>query len=162
MRVNCAVQMRDHARTVHGHVPDYLNKYLEPPNRRKMKNPNKELPPLEKLSEYEGHLCVFADVRPGETKSQYGMSECNCLVWVYNKSAWKALGDTPIFWQTVGRELMNEIGPESDTPTETIGAFLRKGGHPQRNGDFFWLDAAQDKPDLDLLKAWNKEYGESF
>jgi hypothetical protein len=163
LRVNCAIRLRDHARTVHKSSYDETNDY-EPSSRkgRTMKNPKKDLPALEKFSEYEDHLAVFAAAKVGEVKSQYGTSECDCLIWVYSKGAWKALGETPIFWQTVGKQVLEEIGPDSETPDESLGAFLRKGGHPQRNGDFFWLEMAQDKADLTLLKEWNKEYADSF
>jgi hypothetical protein len=164
IRANCAIKLRDHARVTHNMTPDTLNKYLEPTKRkgRNMKAPKKDLPALEKFAEYEDHLCVFAKADFGKVKGQFGTSEVDCLVWVYNKAAWKSLGETPIFWQTAGKQILAEIGPESDTPDETLGAFLRKGGNPERNGDFFWLDIAQDKADLALLKSWAKEYADDF
>jgi hypothetical protein len=167
-RVDCGVRMRDHCQKAHGLHPGSFAKYLnnaaiqQQKEESAMKSPKKDLPALERLSEYEGHLCVFAGASFGKVKSQYGTSECDCLVWVYNKSQWKPLGETPIFWQTVGKQILEEIGPDSDTPDESMGGYLRKGGHPTRSGDFFWIEDAQDKPDLDALKAWNKEYSDSF
>src|SRR5262245_16295848 len=165
VRANCALRMRDHARVIHNMTPTFLNQYLEPPNYRKgrkMKAPKKELPPLEKFAEYEDHLCVFAGATDGKVKGQFGTSVVDCAVWVYVKGAWKGLGETPIFWATAGKQILDEIGPDSETPDESLGAFLRKGGNPQRNGDFYWLEVATDKADLDLLKSWSKEYADSF
>lgn len=166
VRANCAMRLRTHCITEHGVHPTSLNQYLEPDRKaRTMKNPKKELPPLEKLSEYEGHLMVFGGVTVGKVTSQFGTSVADALVWVYIKdSTWKALGNTPIFWQTAGRQLLEEIGPDSETPDETMGGYLRKGGHPDQKGsnDFYWIEATSGSQDNAKLKQWSKEFADEF
>lgn len=167
-RVDAAIRMRDHCRIEHDIQPHTLKKYLDAAQRQQqreepsMKKPGKELPPLERLGEYEDHLCVFAAVKVGEVKSQFGTSIADCLVWVYTKDRWKSLGETPIFWSAVGNELLNSIGPDGEDPGESMGAYLRKGSNPQRTGDFFWLDAPSTSADTKLLGTWDKEFSDSF
>lgn len=164
LRANCALRLRDHARVMHNMTPKSLNEYLEPPRtkERRMKAPNKDLPPQEKLADYIGHLMVFGNVTVGATSSSFGMSVADALIWVWVNDAWKNLGPTPVFWPNVGRELLREIGPESDTPDETMGAYLRKGNHPSEKGDFYWLAIADSTEDMKLLKAWSKDHSDSF
>lgn len=125
-----------------------------------MKNPNKDLPPAERLSDYVDHLCVFMTVVvPGTFTSVNGVSEADALAWVYDEGEWHSLGNTPIWWSNVARELRTQL---ADDPAEAVGGFLRKGGNAERKGDFYWLEAAQDGPDLDLLKQWEKENAATF
>ena len=158
LRLRAGVLLRDHGRTVHG-ISVRMTMFDPPTKGTSMKKPNAKLPDPERLSDYPDHLVVFTDAKPGAVKSQYGTSECDCLVYVYLKDAWKALGETPIFWKTVGKQIMEAIG---DEPNESFGGYLRQGS--ERN-EREWNVApvpASAKTDTKVLAGFDKDHSEPF
>lgn len=152
-RIGCAAQVRDHLRRVH---PDVT---VDPTKRegRDMKQPGTDLPDLgEKLSEYADHLVVFAGAHPGERDTSFGKrNTVEALVYVFLDGAWKNIGETPVFFRTVQKQI-NEAGDEP------IGGVLIQG--TDRN-DREWYLAPVPKSDKKLTKAladWDADKAEPF
>lgn len=118
--------------------------------------PESDLPDPERLSDYADHLVVFTDPTiPGKVKSKFGMSECDVLAYVYlpDQKAWKNLGETPIFWKSVGFQIA-EAAPDS------IGGVLTQGtGRNEREWNITPAGKAADKK---LLAAFDKDHAEPF
>lgn len=158
LRARAGVLLRDHGRIEHGISvrQSYFDQQRKEPA---MKAPSKDLPDPERLSDYPDHLVVFIDAKPGTVKSQYGTSECDCLVYVYVNDNWKSLGETPIFWKTVGKQIMEAIG---DEPTESFGGYLRQGSERnEREWNVAPVPAAA-KADAKVLASFDKEHAEAF
>jgi hypothetical protein len=151
LRVRAALLVRDHCRRVHGSYAADL--FLK--RESVVKQPNQKLPEPEKLADYKDHLVVFADAKPGAVKSIHGTSEVDCLAYVYLKGHWKSLGETPIWWKSVGFQILDADG-------EPIGGILTQG--TDRNDREWCLVTVKsaDKENVAALKSWDKEYAESF
>lgn len=122
-----------------------------------MKQPDSELPEIgEKLGEYADHLMVFASAKAGTRDTSFGKRDTiECLAYAFVDGAWKALGETPIFWATVKKQV-------AEAGEEPIGGVLIQG--TERN-DREWFLAPVPKSDkafTQALKDWDKNMGGDF
>lgn len=138
VRANCAVQMRDHARVIHGMTSTYLNQYLEPPKRKAkpvaIKEASTNLPELpegpERLANYADKLIVFNDARTGKDSSDFGKNQDVVFadVWVFmpddertdKTKGWLHVGDLTVWFKTVQKQIM-EAAPDE------LAGVLHKG-----------------------------------
>jgi len=159
LRARAGVLLRDHGRREHGISvrQNYFDQQRKEP--AAMKNPSKTLPDPERLSDYGDHLVVFTSAKPGAVTSQFGTSVVDCLVYVYVKDAWKALGETPIFWKTVGTQILEAIG---DEPNESIGGYLKQGSDRNEREWMISPVPASAKADQKALATFDKEHADSF
>lgn len=156
LRARAGVLLRDHGRREHGISvrQSYFDQQRKEPA---MKAPSKNLPDPERLSDYADHLVVFTDYKIGKVKGQFGTSQCDCLVYVYLKDNWKALGETPIFWSTVGQQIAEALAEE---PNETFGGYLVQG--TDRNEKEWALKPVTAKADAAILAKFDKEHADAF
>jgi len=129
-----------------------------------MKVPDKTLPEVEALDRLgdvaKDHLIVINKAWTVDEafKTSRGMTTAiNADVWVYDDNAggWKQLGDTPIFWKTVQRQIQ-EGGAD-----EPQGAILRQGTKRDggnSNPNEWWLDGTMTKDQSKLLTEWTDTF----
>jgi hypothetical protein len=89
-------------------------------------------------------------------ESKFGPQDIvRCLAYVFVEGNWKALGDTPIFWVEVQKQLADDF-------SEPLGGKLVKG--TARNGNEWVVEAVptSDKVGTKALGSWSKETAESF
>jgi hypothetical protein len=150
LRVNAGIALRDHARIVHGLEPATIF------DRRTMRTPDKELPPQERLADYADHYVVFSDPKPDNIDTKFGNQDIiRCLAYVFIDGHWKSLGDTPIFWVTVSKQIMED-------PDDPLGGKLVKGTDRNANEWAVVPVPTSDKPGTAALKGWSKEKAEAF
>jgi hypothetical protein len=105
----------------------------------------------ERLSDYDGSLVVFANAKPGERDTSFGARETReVLAYVVVSGEWKALGETPIFFKTVIKQIDEADG-------EPLGGILKKG--TERNANEWAIVPTTKKADLALLDNWTEESG---
>lgn len=120
-----------------------------------MKSPGKELPEQdagEKLSEYAGTLVVFNKGWRHVTRdTKFGKRDTiEVDVWARVDGEWKGLGDVPVFFSTVMKQL-DEAGPD-----EPFGGFLVQG--TDRNPREWCIEAATKKDDVKALAEWTDSF----
>lgn len=166
-RIDVGVKLRDHCRLEHDtFTEDIFNRVVNDSltgRKGQMKQPGTDLPEVdrgERLADYDGHLVVITDARPGSRNTQHGIRETReALVYVYVSDGWKAMGETPIFFKTVIRQIDEEGNVKKGVTTEPVGGKLIKG--TERNANE-WAIVPVDGDDLDALNNWSKENAESF
>lgn len=152
LRLTAQENLRAHVRITHGASIDTLFQRSQA-----MKQPSADLPDLgEKLSEYADHLVVFSDAHPGERDTSFGKRPTmETLCYVFLDGVWKNLGETPVFFRTVNKQI-------TEAGDEPIGGVLIQG--TDRN-DREWYLAPVPRTDKVLtaaLKGWDKDKAEAF
>jgi hypothetical protein len=155
VRVSVGIKLRDHARRQHG-----LTYVVETGDYRKdhgMKQPKKDLPEMEKLGDYDGHLVVFSGAREGVVEgTKFGdRNVVYALAYVYLNDQWKSLGETPIFWRTVCKQVL-------DAAPDEIGGTLTQGTDRNDREWFLAPVPASNKGDTKALAAWDKDHAAAF
>jgi CRISPR/Cas system-associated endonuclease Cas1 len=107
----------------------------------------------ETLSDYDGHLIVISDARPGTRSTSLGERDTReARVDVHLRGGWKSIGEIPIFFRTVQNQI-DEAGGEP------LGGRLVKG--TELNADE-WAIQPVTGDDEELLNTWSEDAAESF